>query len=503
MSKQSSFNLIKNETVKRLFDGLSEEDLTLLIQSIKTFKESKKELSENAVGKKSVSEKEEETEKELSKELVEGTNIFDIVSSEASGHESAEESLDSVEELPGDMTSNIFDNIVKDKKTLFKNGEALTLRYFPEKIVHRDEEILQLASVLSPILDQRKPSNLLVYGKPGTGKTVCVKFVCEQLKKKAEENDIPMDIVFLNCKIGKSADTEYRLFAELARNFGEKVPATGLPTQEVYDIFCRSIDSNKRKVILVLDEIDNLVKKDGKKSELMYSLTRINSDKLQNSEISFIGISNDTTFIQYLDPRTKSSLGEEEFVFSPYNADQLKDLLTERANISFFDGVVKEPVISKCAAYAARENGDARKALELLRVSAELAERERSSSVREAHVDMAQEKIERDNVATLIEKQPKQSQIVLFSIIKLLEVESPVESSNIYDMYGQIANKVGLKPLTSRRVSDLIAELDLMGIINTKILYRGRGGRTRQISLAIPSDSLLKVNNILKEVLEL
>jgi len=473
------FSKGNSDSFKELFENLSEEDFELLINSMKFLKKKKEGFP---------------AEKEVSEEKVEvltvDENVFDVVSKDEgiSGQEA---------------DSNIFDRILKDKKSLFLESEALTLRYFPEKIVHRNEEIIQLAGILSPLLEGRKPSNLLIYGKPGTGKTVCVKHVCNQLKEKAAASGLGVEVVFLNCKIGKSADTEYRLFAELARRFGESVPATGLPTQEVYEIFCKAIDSNKKKVILVLDEIDNLVKKDGKKSELLYSLTRINSDKLQNSEISFIGISNDTTFIQYLDPRTKSSLGEEEFVFPPYNADQLKDLLSERSKIAFVEGAVNGSVIAKCAAYAARENGDARKALELLRVSAELAERDRSSSVKEIHVDLAQDKIERDNIATLIEKQPKQSQIVLYTIIKLLEEESPIESSMIYETYDKFARRVGLKPLTSRRVSDLIAELDILGIINTKIFSKGRGGRTRQISLAIPSDSLLKVNNILKEVLEL
>lgn len=529
--------------IQKMFQDLSKEDIEVLHQSLKILKQAKgdessqeekgsskedsseKESEDKEVKKNEEKEQENEDEQERAeeegeeedekrkgekegkdlggekeeelKEVLEESkgNIFDVISEEEKSNEEEGE-----EEASG---SNIFDNIVKDKKRLFKEPAALTLRYFPEKIVHRDDEILQLASILSPVLDGRKPSNLIVYGKPGTGKTLCVKFVCNQLKQKSQSNGSNLKIIFLNCKIGKSADTEYRLFAELARNFGEDVPATGLPTQEVYETFCKAVDLEDRKVLLVLDEIDNLVKKENNKNELMYSLTRINSDKLENAEISFIGISNDTTFIQYLDPRTKSSLGEEEFVFSPYNADQLKDLLTTRSKKAFVKGVVDDTVIAKCAAYAARENGDARKALELLRVSAELAERERSTSVREAHVDMAQEKIERDNIAEIVEKQPKQSQIVLYSIIKLLEVESPVESGSIYETYDKIAEKAGLKPLTSRRVSDLIGELDLLGIINTKILYRGRGGRTRQISLAIPPDSLLKVNRILKEALEL
>jgi cell division control protein 6 len=230
----------------------------------------------------------------------------------------------------------------------------------------------RIAEVLAPSLKMDRPSNLFIYGKTGTGKTVCVRYTLNKIKEIADQRSIPLRFVYLNCKLKKVADTEYRLVAELARELGKAIPPTGLPTDEVYKIFFDALDSREQLVILVLDEIDQLVKKAG--DDTLYNLTRINSE-LKNAQVSLIGISNDLQFTESLDPRIKSSLSEEEEVFPPYNAFQIRDILNQRKILAFKNGVVEEGVIEKCAAYAARDHGDARRALELLRVAGEIAER--------------------------------------------------------------------------------------------------------------------------------
>lgn len=394
---------------------------------------------------------------------------------------------------------DIFNDFLQNKR-IFLNKSALSQKYTPENIPHRDNEIVQIATILAPSLRLEKPSNILIFGKSGTGKTLTVSHVLNQLQRKAEVNGVPLRVVYVNCKLKKVADTEYRLVAHLARQFGKEVPSTGLPTDDVYNLFYEAVDSEKQIVILVLDEIDHLVKKVG--DEIMYNLTRINST-LRNAEVSFIGISNDLTFTESLDARVKSGLGEEEIIFPPYDALQLKDILWERARESFYEGVISESVIAKCAAYAAREHGDARRALDLLRIAGELAEREASSVVTEEHVDRADEKIEKDRIIEAVNKQPKQSQLLLFAIINHF-FDSGGESAStgdVFSVYCELCNGVGVKPLTQRRISDLIGELDMLGIINAKVVSQGRYGRTREISLSLPRDTLNRVWLLLKNEL--
>ncbi len=390
-----------------------------------------------------------------------------------------------------------------DKEPIFKDKKVLQSNYTPENIPHRDEQVKIIAGILAPALRMEKPSNIFLYGKSGTGKTVVTKYVTSQILSLAKEKKLQINIAYLNCKLKRVADTEYRMLAQLAREFGLEVPATGLPTDEVYKLFLKCIDSEKKLIILILDEIDQLVKKAG--DELLYNLTRINSE-LKNVEICIIGISNDLLFMEDIDPRVKSSLSEEELVFPPYDAVQLQDILRQRSKMAFREETIKEGVIEKCAAYAAREHGDARRALELLRVAGEISERKGKYLLTLEDIDEAEEKVERDKVLDLVHTQPKQFQLTLLSILQISnssEEDRPIFTGDIYEIYKDYCKKVALKPLTQRRVSDIIGELDMCGIINARVISKGRYGRTREIRLGIPISTVQNIKRTLIEGLNL
>lgn len=393
------------------------------------------------------------------------------------------------------MSENMFSKFL-DSKPVFRNREALTVSFTPETIPHREKQIEELGRILAPSLKGGKPSNIFLYGRTGTGKTLVSRFVGSELEKVGKNNRQEIKIIYVNCKMKKVADTEYRLMAELSKSLGKKVPFTGLPTEEIYRIFFDELDKKEQNVILIIDEIDALVQKTG--DEILYNLTRVNQD-LKKAKLSIIGITNSLGFIEMLDPRVKSSLSEEEIIFPPYNALQLQDILRRRSETAFVDGVLEGGVIEKCAALAAQEHGDARRALDLLRVAAELTERNFEEKINIKHIDDAQNKIDIDRVIETVKAQPKQSQAVLYSILQLSEKKKEIQSGNIYDVYHEISSKHPMKTLTQRRVSDLIAELDLFGIINTKVISKGRYGRTRVVSLNLSENVLNKLKNLLKE----
>ncbi len=396
--------------------------------------------------------------------------------------------------------NNFFEKFLS-KEPLFKKKEVIQSHYTPEVIEHRDEQIQLVADILAPSLRLDKPSNLFVYGKTGTGKTLTVKYTTDKILDVAKKRNIPIRVFYINCKLKKVADTEYRLFAQLARELGKTIPPTGLPTEEVYKIFYEVLEEKKQLFVIILDEIDQLVKKAG--DEILYNLTRMNSE-LKNSQIAIIGISNDLIFADNLDPRVKSSLSEEEIVFAPYNAIQIQDILRQRANIAFKEGVILPGVIEKCAAYAAREHGDARRALELLRVAGELAERKGEEKININHIDEAEDKIERDRIVDVITTQPKQHQATLYSILSIcISKKGNIFTGEVYEIYKEICQKINLQFLTQRRISDVLAELDMLGIINAKVISKGRYGRTREISLSLPHTSIPKIKHLLEDGLNL
>lgn len=390
------------------------------------------------------------------------------------------------------MERNIFQPYLGTKSIFRENREILRPSYLPDSLPHRERQIDQLASVLATALRGEMPSNVMIFGKTGTGKTAVVKYVGNEFKKADSWDRV--EYFYINCEI---VDTPYGVFQNIGnrfiRDFDQRIPFTGLSTERVYNLLLRKIDERSRVVVMVLDEIDKLVYKSG--DDVLYHLTKINDD-LEQAKVSLIGISNDLKFSEFLDPRVKSRLSDEKMVFPPYNAQELRDILHQRAALAFDPGVVEDGVIGLISALAAQEHGDARRALDLLRVAGELADRTGDDGITEHHVQIAKNKLELDCVIEAVRSLPTHSKLILLGIILQEEVGNvKLTTGEVYDTYCQLSKRAGLGPLTQRRVTDLISELDMLGLINAKVKSFGRGGRTKEIQSSV---SALDVKRILE-----
>jgi cell division control protein 6 len=210
---------------------------------------------------------------------------------------------------------------------------------------------------------------------------------------------------------------------------------------------------------------------------------------LHKSRVSIIGISNDLRLKEFLDPRVFSSLSEEEMIFRPYDASELRNILLERSKLSFHEGSLSEAALNVCSALAAAEHGDARRALDLLRVAGEVAERQGAEMITEEHVKEAEKNIEHNRVVEALKNLTLHSKLVLLSVYHLNK--SSVTTGEIYDVYDKICGELGAGLLTQRRLGTLVNELDVMGLLNAKVVSMGRYGRTKKIRLEI-SRTLIK-----------
>lgn len=382
---------------------------------------------------------------------------------------------------------SIFKTYLENKSKLIKDRSILQTTFVPDQLLHRDDQIQDIVNIVAPSLNKDKPSNILIIGKTGTGKTAVVNYVGKELEKADAKMNNCM-YIYVNCEV---IDTPYSILYNVSNQIisdeKNKIPFTGWSLEKIFNELIKYIDAENKVIIIVLDEIDISFKRNG--DDIFYFLTTIN-EMLKNSRVSIIGITNNSKFTEEcLSPKIRSRLGEEKIIFPPYSPPQLIDILNERAKDAFYPNVVDNSVIPLCAAISAQDSGDARKALDLLRISADIAERNGDSNITTAHVDYARQKIEMDAVVEVVKTLTDQSKMVLMAIIKNPGNENGyITTGDVYMVYREICSILGCNILTQRRIADLISELDMLGIINATVKSFGRKGRTKQISANIPKE---------------
>jgi cell division control protein 6 len=383
----------------------------------------------------------------------------------------------------------------KKGKALFQNRNALSTEFIPDHLPFRELQTENVAQVLAPALLGSKPSNLLLYGKTGTGKTAVATFVVHKLRTQDETKQIIT--AYVNCRL---AGTEYLTLARIAEALpmdkDKRIPLTGLSLSEVSSRIFDTISKHAIHLILVLDEIDYLVEST---DETLYKFTR-SGENTAPGFLTIVGISNDLRFKERLGARVLSSLGEEEIVFPPYTTEELRSILEQRTKLAFKVGVVPESTINLCAALAASEHGDARRAIDMLRVAGDVAERDGRQSVDEDSMRKASEKIERDAVEVALHSLPLQNKIIIIAASKF---PGGTNTGELFLTYVNIAKKSNVEVLTQRRVSGIIAELDTLGLLEAAVVSKGRKGRTKRIKLLVDDETLGRVIGDDAQLLEL
>ncbi|HIP74049.1 MAG TPA: AAA family ATPase [Euryarchaeota archaeon] len=398
-----------------------------------------------------------------------------------------------------DSILEIFNRHVK-RNGVFKNRDALSPHYIPSNLPYREEQVKELSETVAPILSGRKPENVFIYGKTGTGKTVVTRYVLKRLGEFAKEREIPVNTVYINCRIH---NTRSSVFIKIGRELLPDDNFLGLSTAYIYERILGKVREADIRLMVVLDEIDKLKGI----SETVYALNRAN-DELEKGSISIIGISNVLTLKDSLDPRTKSTLCQREMIFPPYNAEGLRKILEDRAKEGFREGAVSDGAIALAAAYAARQSGDARYALQLLLRAGDIAEEEGASAVTEEHVEKAKERVEEDIILEMIEALPEQEQILLLAMAKLVLAkkgqktlgsgEVVITSGEAYEAYSKLARELGKDPVSDRWFREYISELAMYGILNVVQAGKGFRGNTRIIKLLF---SPVKIADVLQRVL--
>lgn len=387
------------------------------------------------------------------------------------------------------------ENMWNMKKKIFRNKALLKVSYIPESLsdtLHRSEVIRKLQNRFLDVSQGLVPNNVIIYGKPGTGKTLISTLVLNDLKNVAEKNGMKLTNIFINCEDARTENgivgqINNNLLFEISGDFKASIGNSKARNNIKFNSYFNTLEG---LLIIVLDEIDKI-----KDLGFVNKLIRTKSTKTSQPPC-LIMITNDVTFKDYLAGHTKSVLAENEIQFNPYDAIELSDILKARIRRAFYPNVVGEMVVPLCSALAAQEHGDARKAINLLCKAGEVAEDKGKEIIEEEDVREANELLEMDMSKEIIRTLPTQSKVVLYSMILLRSRSREgklISTGEIYNIYRQACTFIEIDILTQRRVTDLISELDILGIINAVVISKGRYGRKKEISISVPIENTRKI----------
>lgn len=383
---------------------------------------------------------------------------------------------------------------------IYKDRDALREDYQPAELVGRDAELDRYQAALQPVINGEQPNNIFLYGKTGVGKTAGTRYLMNHLKEDAAQyDDIDLTVVMLNCD---GLSTSYQIATRLVNEFRDEssqISTTGYPRATVYDLLWDELDACGGTILIILDEVDHI-----EDDSILYQLPRARANEnLSEAKIGIIGISNDFSFRDDLSPKVKSSLCEEELQFPAYDANELIEILRQRANVAFHDDVLEEGVIKLCAAYGAKDAGDARQSLDLLMKAGDLARDDETDTISEDLVREAREVLERGRIREGIAGLTQHGHLVLYALVTLEQQgETPARSRDIRPRYTSFAEQVGTDPLVPRRMRDHLGELSMLGIVSSTERNEGRrGGTYRQYSLDMDIDMILSaLSEIVEEV---
>ena len=373
---------------------------------------------------------------------------------------------------------------------VFHNEDALREEYEPNEILEREEEEEEFLNTLKSVTSGSRPSNIFVYGQTGLGKTLATRMMLRELKEDVTEmEDISLELVWENCHDNTSYQTAVSFVNQL-RDTDEKIKGSGYATSAVHDMLWQAVrESDKTHIIFVLDEVDGIAE-DGD-NKLLYQIGRANAEEdLGGTKVSLVGISNNFTFRDNLDPRVRECLCESEIHFSPYNAYQLRSIVTQRVTEAFKEGVISEGAIPKIAAKTAQDTGSARHAIDMLHEAGLLARQRGLEYIDDDLVDDAAAAVQRGRIMDELRSLTQQSHYVLWAIITLeKDGNTPASTSEIYSKYRTIANIHNSSVQSKRTIHNRLSDLSLGGFLSFRQVNKGKGGGMyNTYTLEMPAD---------------
>ena len=372
---------------------------------------------------------------------------------------------------------DIINKVTKEKKA-FLNKSSLDTSTLPTKIVSRVNEVEKIVRYVIDYKQGVVVPLVSIYGRSGTGKSTLVKHVCNYLPE--------VKLCFVNLRKTKTVFGGVNLILnELDQPSLTSAQGMNLGMEKIKEAIVNIMNVEGKKLfILALDEFDVIFyDKRGNPSDFIYKLVEMQSELVQHGFLSMIiTISNNVLSDYELDDRIRSRIGNNEIFFKPYTVEETLKILQHRSEEAF-GKKIPDAVLERCAKISYLEHGDARRAVDLLRVSAELAAQEKKEIAVE-HINAASKKIQKDRVGEVITSLSHHSKVIcLVLAAKTFRLDKPWHTT--MELYNTYKKLLDIEPVSYRRFSELLVDLKNAGFLESDTSSRGKKGNKSEFQLVI------------------
>lgn len=371
---------------------------------------------------------------------------------------------------------------------IFDDEEVLHEHWTPETVPERSTERDEMIRGLRRAFRGEATKNMFLQGKTGQGKTATAQHVLEMFEARSDQQNLDVDTVYVSCANHKSS---YKVACDIVERFTGENPH-GYGQQEVFKMMFTVFDDLAEIVVVVLDEVDSI----GDKHGILYSIPRARKqDEVEDTKLGIIGITNDSTFLSNLDPKVKSSLYDSVIQFDAYDSEELKQILSRRADKAFVNGTVDDSAISLCAAFAAQDKGSARQAIDYLYEAGEVALDRDDDLIIDDHVREAEERVEKRYITQSINGLTIQDQATLTAMVSVaIDGDEPARTRRVYSEYSNLCSGIDMNQLAFDRMRDHLLELDMIGMIDgRKRTGDGQGGEKYYWEMSTDTGTTIEV----------
>lgn len=387
-----------------------------------------------------------------------------------------------------------FESVLKNP--IYKDRDMIYVLNPPTGLLHRTEQKNELIMELAPILMNSAVSCIFVYGNPGTGKTSLIMELSEKLGSEAKKNEIKFQKVYVNCSENR---TETTILIDLLSqmNPDKEYPRLGWNRSKAIEEFNKELDKKSSNILIVLDEVDYVLKESG--DDILYRLSRINEQNFK-TKVSTIIVSNDIRVADYIKPRTQSAFGRVKVIFTPYNAEDLEDILKDRAKLGLKPNVCSDSVLKKIAEIEASRGGDARRALELLDSCAKITMAKGASKITLDVVNEADANLENNSVLNTIASLTKHQKILYLTMLK--NSKKVMIGGDIYKEYLEMCKQYNIEPLTERMIRSFFVNFTELGLIKSEVGWlQSASKKIRKITFNLEKALFKKAEKLLRDTI--